>query len=204
MDTSMKLTLALITMLWVAVPLSPGADAQTTEVGNQSPHPVQPSKTAAAPPNSQPMSAEDAVVEEINAIRAQLGGGIAKQLEGLLDDPNQIPGGNGPAGPLQQDFEQELKKLTAAHGRPQVGTPSPPPWEMRTPQNSRPVMAAAHHLVRSTAVQAPRLVENLRNAARNLEQAAAELEYAGRFAQADQIRLQARELWLQARQPLRD
>ena len=58
------------------------------------------------------------IVDQINAIRRQMGGGVAERLKGMFDDS-----GHG-VEQLQRDFERELNDLATAPSRVQVAMPS--------------------------------------------------------------------------------
>ena len=123
---------------------------------------------------------DPAILKEIQAIRARLGGGVAEQLEGLLDRPaaTQItkPTERRNAGRLMLEhvFNEEIKQLAG----------------LQPPAPTRPESSAAGN----TSVS-----YRLRMAARYLDLAAAELEEVPEFVDADQLRQKAHLLRLKAR-----
>lgn len=157
---------------------------------------------APLPPGSDPAGTEQQVVEEINAIRQQLGGGIASQLKDAWI-------GNLPGLPIQQEFDRELKRLVSEAKPAEIAAPGRPNRTANMIDHSNNI-ANSGDSTRSNVdgldeipqgpirVRPPR-GEHLRRAARHLEQAAEELEYAGYFDQADRLRASAGQLWQQAR-----
>lgn len=113
----------------------------------------------------------DQTVDQINEIRRQMGGGVAGQLEGLFDSPDQG------RQQLQRQFDRQLNDL--------VGTSTSPPVPAVQPL---PPSGSSH----SVCV-------TLRLAARELDSVAADLEDIALYAEADQIRGNARNLRLRAR-----
>jgi hypothetical protein len=112
------------------------------------------------------------VIDQINAIRRQMGGGVADQLDGLFDDSEQG------REQLQQEFNRELNQLVAKPRPAEV--PTPVPAQPRTDAGNRSSVA-------------------LRNAARELDAVAADLEDAELYQAADGIRASAANLRSQAR-----
>ena len=109
------------------------------------------------------------IVDQINEIRRQMGGGVAEQLKGMFDDS-----GRG-VEQLQHDFETELNDLATAPRRTQVAKPLD--YECET----------------------SRMCVSLRKAARELDSVAADLEDIGLYKEADKIRASAGELRTRAR-----
>ncbi len=161
------------------------------------------------------------IVDEIKAIRSQLGGGVAGQLEGLFQDPAE-------GKELEGEFEKELmRKLEAMRklGGPTEGEAGAKeainPDDAQGPLAASGSGVAAKRLLRSLKSVSPTgaspvnispnrtggfsgavsngQVASLRNAARHLEAAAADLEETGLYSEADHLREQARSLWRRGR-----
>ena len=127
---------------------------------------------------------DPAILAEIKQIRAQLGGGVARQLEGVLELPplprvNGAPNLHGmpnrdlnltPKQLMDEAFDNEIKQLAGLAAAPAKGA----------------------------KVYVPH-VNALRNAAKHLDMAAAELEEVSEYVMADQLRNQAQQLRIRAR-----
>ena len=108
-------------------------------------------------------------IDQIKAIRRQMGGGVASQLEGLFEGSGQG------REHLQREFDRQLKGL--------VGSPPKVPAAQSEPATD------SNHDICST----------LRQAARELDSIAADVEDVQLYAEADQIRANAKILRLRAR-----
>lgn len=128
-----------------------------------------------------------AEVAQIMAIRAQLGGGIAKTLGDLsLEMPGKKPESvpnNTKALSLEQAFAEKLAEQSRSYVAKKI--------------SRQTVMARA--VPKSGARISPEKSEAVRHAARMLEEAAALLEEAEQYQQADSVRTTAGELWRSAR-----
>lgn len=164
-----------------------------------------------APARSEILSRPDQnLIDEINAIRRQLGGGIAEELKGLNL-------GNHVENQLREDFDQELNRLAARRqalsivGSPRLG-PDRNKWhDSRNDLFSGETSENNLNISRSVAPSGltpihPRTrisqslqIKKLRLSARRLDEIAAELEEVGLYEEADSIRGQARNFWLKAR-----
>ncbi len=113
----------------------------------------------------------DQAVDQINAIRRQMGGGVAAQLEGLFENSDRG------RQQLQHEFDRHLNNLMGASTAP-------------------PVPAVQSHLPSGSARS---VCVTLRQAARKLDSVAADLEDIELYAESDQIRGNARNLRLRAR-----
>lgn len=126
-----------------------------------------------------------ALIEEIGALRQRLGGGLEEQLKGIISDVDLKT-------QLRNDFDQALiqqlnQKNAPSHGPNLVrslGTESPS--ERRAP-------------IDSVTSSLPKQTIALRAAARKMEIIAAELEGKGLFQEADSLRDRARVFWLKSR-----
>lgn len=126
----------------------------------------------AAKASRQAPTPQSEMIDQINALRRQMGGGVADQLDGLFDDSEQG------REQLQREFNRELNKLVA----------KPLPAEVVAPVPGDSRKDAAN----------PMCVA-LRNAARELDSVAADLEDAELYQTADRIRASAVNLRSQAR-----
>jgi hypothetical protein len=141
---------------------------------------------------NQALANED-LVNEIQAIRKQLGGSIAEQFNGLeLGKP-------GAPMSAQQVFNQELDRLAA-----QTLQPGGLPPSALAPAGHQPPVSQSNVSrplkLRSPASDLERTTVRLRQAARQLDEIAADLEDARLFQDADEIREQARRFWSKARE----
>lgn len=144
------------------------------------------------PPLAQPIAAPNQqTIEDIKAIRARLGGGVAAQLGDLLEQPNGLKN-------VTEEFDQELWRLVQSPAGPTATSPTPsiPAPDPLIEASSQDSISPAFHFP-SPMVNQSRLA--LRRAARNIELAAADLEIAGKYDRADQLRATAATLWKQAR-----
>jgi len=150
------------------------------------------------------------LIDEINAIRRQLGGGIAEELKGL-------DLGNHVENQLREDFDQELNRLVTKRrtlsvaGMPQShayrnkwqdSKIDPPSGEtskndFSISRSSAPIGLNPTHPV--TRIPQSLQIKKLRSSAHRLDEIAAELEEVGLYEEADSIRGQARNFWLNAR-----
>jgi hypothetical protein len=163
-----------ITMVFCFV-LSSRCLSQVDSKGKQGDSPS-PRSSAELPPIGK---VDQAVIDDINQIRRQLGGGIGKELEGLnqIIKENPISGGlwtTIDADELDAEFNNELERLV-----------------------EKPEAASKSY---SRNLSSPRsAVQTLRESARMLETIAANLEEVNHYAEADSLRGQARDFWLKAR-----
>lgn len=158
---------------------------------------------------------DPAILEEINQIRTQLGGGVAAILKDLDLKPGPQPrivdGGedavanpDSPSlrGELRSHFDQEIYRLMRDQGQTPSRSLQANPVQIGVPVSShsrgvrsRSVTSGAGR----TFVLSSRQAGVLRESARHLEEVAAGLEGEGLYSQADQVRDQARVFWVQAR-----
>ena len=117
-----------------------------------------------------PPKISPAMMDEINAIRAQLGGGIGEQLKGMFDDDQE----------LNLEFQKQLKRQ----------------GQVKLPPSATYRQVATEP--KSQAPPVPR-VSRLRSVARLLDQAAADLEELEMYQDADRIREQAQQYRQMAR-----
>ncbi len=203
-------------------------DKKITNVQNQAPSrpPQTPIKAgtaktvpAVSPPaasavNSRPIDEE--MMIEIQAIRAQLGGGISKSLQGM-----ELPPTFGSATSEPPDFtttEKTDRSATTAADNPvspddlfnqqlrsvmseQKDTAS----TLRSPSTPAPTDAIitnhSNAALQSNQRQPnPDRIDELRSCARRIEELAARLEALQAYPNADALRLQASKLWTAARQ----
>lgn len=124
------------------------------------------------------------LLPEINAIRQRLGGGVAKQLDGLYEKSKRqnlieqgspdLPVGLSLKSALNQLFDDEIKQMAGINSSPQQESQSSP----------------ADTVIR------------LRSAAKYLDLAANELEEVSAYELADRLRQRANTLRLAARKPV--
>lgn len=127
------------------------------------------SKTAGDAEADQDSAQSKEVVDQINSIRRQMGGGVASQLEGLFDDSEDG------RQQLEREFKRRLNDL--------VATPRPAPAVQPAPLDGA----------------MDRVGASLRTAARQLDSVAADLEDVGLYTEADMIRTNAANLRSRAR-----
>lgn len=125
----------------------------------------------------------DPTVDAINQIRRQMGGGVAEQLQGLFEHPDQG------RQSLQEDFDERLQQLNSARYR----TPLPDHRIVghRPPGDGFP--HRQHHEQQQIRIRA------IRQAARQLDETAADLEDYNLYEAADRLRALAAELRQQLR-----
>ncbi len=138
---------------------------------------------------------KDQMISEINAIRNQLGGGIAEHLHEIFQDRMPVPFS---AEHLQTEFDNELRKLNQLQASSQT-LAKPVVLDAPTQMNRHRFLSVVSDQV--TATSAYLDPGPLRRAARHLESASAELETVGDYAEADKLREKAKSFWLKARQP---
>lgn len=150
---------------------------------------------------------DQTLVNEINAIRSQLGDGVAERLGGLVDDDQWKE-------LAAMEFNQELKRLVGqspTSQRPATTLPQLPrsatqpsisqsfPDPIAAPRRQTSIAENTQvHLGRPSVFR--NSVGRLRNAARLLDAIAADLEEAKLFSEADEIRGQAEKFWRKARE----
>ena len=143
--------------------------------------------------STDPGAQNQALIDEIRAIRKLLGGGIAQRLEGLdLGKP-------GAPMNAEQVFNEELDRLAKQTDQP-GGAESAP---LTPPDQPAPASQAhvSHPLAHRSDTKGPASsAARLRSAARCLDDIAADLEDIRLFRDADEIRGQARMIWYKARQ----
>ena len=134
------------------------------------------------------------IVDEINAIRGQLGGGVAEQLKGL----NLIGQGEGSGlvEEVQREFSQEVSRLAGEGKRtfPQVQLPGVGTIE------PGPIVTVSRAIGMPKRLEHYSTAEKLRSVARRMEEIAADLEGVNFYQDADKIRGQAQLFWQKARQ----
>jgi TolA-binding protein len=168
---------AIVLVLLAAAPCSgqtespaiPAASDQTA----QQPEPALPAPSSSA-------QVPDEVLDQINALREKMGGGVAEQLQGLF--PDQQQGRES----LQQDFNRRFQRL-------------------QSEEQAAPGQVVAPSLDTQNSQQEgfpPTQRVALRLAARRLDVVAADLEDLDLYRQADQIRAHANRLRISARGPL--
>lgn len=141
------------------------------------------------------------LMSEIEAIRAQLGGGLSEQLKGL--DQSLLPPSVQDKATIQeksptaqQFFEGALRTIV----NQETDAKRPEGSQTLLQHHSSAAVVASkprrwhHQMPNPTAKQ-----ETLRRCAQQLEQVAAELERVGTYDDADQVRRQAQTLWTEAR-----
>lgn len=164
------------------------------------------------------------VIDAVKAIRSQLGGGVVEQWKGLSFDESTRKDAeqeferelNRLANQANVDPRAQPGSVVSALPwqvpSKSLGKPTPkPPTQSTFPNNSprpkfsphaRPVMpiSPTSRVLRSHhPALHPNSTALLRGAARRLDAMAADLESAELYAEADEIREQARKFWLKAR-----
>jgi hypothetical protein len=136
-------------------------------------------------------------VEEIEALRKQMGGGVGERLKGVVPgvDPNQ-------------KFRQQLENLVrekespARRFEPKNVPRSTAPLSLPNPSTRQRLQAfPGNKATRAAqiATSPPTQQEVLRESAAGLERLAAEMESVGLYEQADQLRSTAKAFWQSAR-----
>lgn len=154
---------------------------------------------------------DPAILEEINQIRTQLGGGVAAILKDFdlkpVPQPRIVGGGEDAVanpdslslrGELRSHFDQEIYRLMRDQGQAPSRSLQANPVQIGVPVASHSRVVGSRRVGR-TFVLSSRQAGVLRESARHLEEVAAGLEGAGLYSQADQVRDQARAFWVQAR-----
>ena len=144
-----------------------------------------------------PTAGQGQILDDINAIRNRLGGGVGETLKGMFPEP----GGSIVGESAQAMFDESLKQLTGAQPTQATNTKS---LQLGLGNGSIPQPGSS--LTRLSAPSPDALspqsqkLATFRGAARKLDEAAADLEDVGAYDLADQIREQARALRQMARQ----
>ena len=162
---------------------------------------TEPQANQALPAPTRPIESQERVFGEIENIRNQLGGGVAKHLFDSKERQEQA----------NQEFRNEIRRLgssgvfQATYQEPSRVAPMP----ARPGISSTPLQSSPEQLLRYRPPQPASLsggqsnsrmnVDLLRDSARQLEQIAAELEFAEMYSDADRIRGQAQDFWMRAR-----
>ncbi len=149
--------------------------------------------------SSLPVELTEDVINEINAIRNRLGGGVASRLEGLMPSHQESPFSNNLADssnsptkfqnryqqrPLEGEFERQLRALAGPASQAKQSVSSVDLNENRRDHDQ------------------DLFAQHLRTAARYLDLAAAELEEVSQYDAADELRQQAQQMRLKARSTL--
>lgn len=152
---------------------------------------------------------EQQMIDEVLALRRQMGGGISEQLKDLNLGDGEFSPEQLARDELSRLAREESRlrpgKLTGSTNRPSgTLTMEPTDTDQIRPSVDRALQQPGSQFMAGSMDRNPTIDPNaarssIRAAARQLEEAAAELENAQQYNEADKIRRIAGELWLRAR-----